>query len=526
MPRYWTRRETWALPRICCIGKSKLTTLVLDGSPLTIEELVSAARGAGPVTIDATARGRMKRARRVVEDAIECKQPVYGVTTGLGGRVTEALDTDALARFSEQTVHGRAHAFGPPADRQSVRAAMIVRANTLLAGYSGADPAIPDHITSCLNADLTPVIGEIGSVGVGDLLPNASLGLSLIGKGKMAGPDGDQGPSREMMAAHGIDPLMLGPRDGLALTSHSGIAASGAAVAVYAALVATDAAQSAAALSLEAFRSNLGILDDRILRTKPLPGQLVAADGLRRRLSGSALFDPGEARRLQDPLSFRTLPQVHGAVVSALDHARTITQIEINGCSDNPVVLVESGEILSTGLFMTTELAHALDGLSRAFVHLAMAQVARVAKHLDPKFSDLPLFLARPGSESAGFAPLLKAVEALAMDLTHAAQPTPVWPSVNANGTEDCVAGAPLAAQSLRRVADLSLQMTAIELLAACQALEIRTPYPDVGPYVRSLWAQIRARSAVLDTDRPLACDIENIVKALRNRDIDLDAAR
>ncbi len=501
-----------------------MAELRLDGSALTVAALSRAARQATPVVLDPAGLQAMARSNALVQQVIRDKVPVYGVTTGLGARATEVLSAEQLAAFSVQTLRGRGHAIGPPEAPEVVRAGMIVRLNTLLKGHSAARPEVAQHIAACLNAGLTPIVGQTGSIGAADLVLNATLGLSLIGEGQMRDANGQIGPSARMMQAHGLTPLQLAPRDGLALSNHSSATAGMAALAMSAAHRAYEAAQTAAALSMEGFRANTGPLEPHVLAVKPYPGQLAAAEGLRLRLAGGALFDPGQARRLQDPLSFRNIAQIHGTVAMALAAARGCLELEINSASDNPVAFVDCEEITSCGAYFTAEITSTVETLSRALVPLAMAQLARLSKLLNPGFSGLPNFLARPDSASNGFAPVMKVAEALGAELVQAAQPVPIWPSVNANGFEDCLTHSPAAVKALIRITDHLNRLTAIELLAACQAVELREVTGGLGPFLSGVHRQIRDTSAALADDRPLGQDIERLADLVERGAFAFDA--
>ena len=294
--------------------------------------------------------------------------------------------------------------------------------------------------------------------------------------------------------------------------------AGASALAIDAARLAFEAAQTAAAMSLEGFRANLGPLEHRTLAVKPLPGQMAAGEDLRKRLVGSLLLQPGHARRLQDPLSLRNIPQIHGTLSSALSTAIEVAEIEMNGVSDNPIAFLETQEIISCGAYFTSELTNAIEGLNRAFVHLTVAQLARISKLLNPVFSDLTTFLTQRNSGSNGFAPLMKSAEALVSELLHAAQPVPIWPSINANGVEDCVAGSPTAVRALAKIVDYSMLLTAIELIVSCQAVDLREIKPALGPFLTDVYAQIRVMSATLDEDRPLASEVERIAETIKCR--------
>lgn len=493
-----------------------MKTLRLDGSNLTVGVLAQAACGACQIRLSDAGLERMRSARELVDRVIEQRVPVYGVTTGLGGRSSESLDAQTLQAFSIQTLRGRAQAMGPKAPQEIVRAAMIVRANTMLTGYSGAQPQVAMHLAACLNANLTPVVGEVGSIGAADLVQNATLGLALIGEGEMQDASGDIGPSAVKMRANGIAPLTLGPKDGLALANHTGFSTGAAALACHAAEIAYEVTQTAASLSLEAFRANLTPFMPNVLAAKLLPGQSLAATGMRERLEGSLLWDKKQARRLQDPLSYRNICQIHGATASALEQARLVIKIEANGSSDNPVTLIESDEIISCGNYYTAELGQVIEGISRAIVPQAMAQLSRMSKLLHPDFSGLPAFLAQENSGSNGFAPVMKTAEAWLAKLAHAAQPVPIWPSINANGVEDCLPNSPQSICALSTVTDCMRHLNALELLIAAQAIELRACQAEMAPFVQGTFTMVRMHAEALHIDRSFVRDVDKLVQVMQ----------
>lgn len=495
-----------------------MTTLTLNGRDLRPESLAFVADDTCILRLDPDGIARMKAARVIVDDAVERRLPVYGVTTGLGAKATEALPPDDLVAFSYQTVRGRAQAIGPPLPDRIVRAAMAVRLNTLLRGAAGASPDVAEHLLSCLNANLTPIIGEEASLGAGDLVWGATMALALIGEGRMRSADGTVADAKSVMEAANLTPLKLRPRDGLALANHASFSAALAALAVAEATIALEAAQTAVALSMEGFRANLTPFAPLVLAAKPQPGQQRAADGLLRRLEGSGLHDPGSAHRLQDPLSIRNVPQTHGSTFAALDFARTAAVAEINGASDNPVVCQSEGVILSSGAYHTTHLTITLEALTRALAHVAMMLLARTSKMVSSRFTDLPLFLAQPQSNSNGFAPLLKTAEALSVSLMHKAQPVPIWPSVSADGVEDCMTAAPIAGRILLSILQDFRHLVAIELVIAAQAVELRGLAPgEIAPALAAITAQTREISPALIEDRPLGDEIEALAAAIKS---------
>ncbi len=486
----------------------------LTGNNLSVEDLAVLSSGGSPeIALDDKGLAVMADARAIVQEAITSRTPVYGVTTGLGAQATNALNEEDLTAFSYQTVRGRAHAVGKFLPREIVRAAMIIRLNTLLIGGSGASPSVAEYLMKCLNLGLTPAVGEHGSIGAGDLVLNATWALALIGEGTMLNDDGSSIPSLQALNGKSIAPIELGPRDGLALCNNTSMSAAFASMGIAGAEAAFRKAEIAAALSLQAFQSNLSPFEAGILAISPKPGQNNASERLLTILEGSQVTEPGRARRLQDPLSLRNLPQIHGAVVTALEQAHEAVMPELNGISDNPVVLIEEKKILSSGAYFTPQLTNALEALSRSFAHITMAQIARMSKLLNPSYSDLSLFLSQPGSASNGFAPVMKTAEALACDLVQKAQPAPLWPSINANGTEDVLAATPTAAKALLAIVELSEQLSAVETLIAMRAIDMIEPTVKLGPRLKGVYDTIRALVPDEQYDRPLARDIETIAQ-------------
>lgn len=480
--------------------------ICLTGHDLAPGDLAAIARGARVRLADA-GLDRMARAAAVIAGAIERQQAMYGVTTGLGPRVVNRLTPDEQVEMALNTIRGRAHSAGRPLAVPLVRAGMAVRANTLLIGAAGAAPGLAELVAGCVNAGLTPVIGETGSIGAADLMWGGSMALGLIGEGEMDTPDGRQ-PAAAALAAAGLRPLVPGGRDGLAAVSHSSFVAAMAAIGLVRAKNSLETAQSAAATTLEGFRANLTPLRAEALKLRPQAGQIRAAAGLARRLEGSALHQPEQARRLQDPLSLRNLPQIHGLAFAALDMLEAAVGDEINGASDNPVVLLDTGEVVSSGGYLTSYLAVVLNMAAQAFVHLAAAQVARMSRLVTTRFTDLPVGLVQGGTSSAGMAPAMKTAEALFSEIVHLAQPAPVYPSGAADGVEDVVAHSAVPARTLHEIVDRLERLNAMELIVATQAVEMRR-LDRVAPAIARIIAAVRMAAPPMTRDAPLSPAIE-----------------
>lgn len=488
--------------------------LLLTGQGLTPEHVAEVARRNRPVALAPEATLRMRRSRAVIDRAIAENRPVYGLTTGLGARVGHRLPPEALAEFSRLTVLGRANAVGPRLPAQAVRALMLVRANQMALGGSGAEPVVAERLVALLNAGVHPEVPSIGSIGAADLCQMAHVGLTLIGEGN-AEHAGTLLPAAEALAQAGLTPLTLGPKDGLAICNANSATAGRAALALVDAAEIAHLAQVAAALTFEGFRANLSPLDPRVQAARPAPGQAEAAVELLALLQGTLLTEPGQARRLQDPLSLRCVSQVHGALRSALAFAQAALDPEINGAGDNPLVLIEDDAILSTGNFHTTALALAFDTLALALAQTGALSAARSQRLLSEPLTGLPATLsARDSTSASGFAPLAKTGQALMAEIRLLAQPASIDPHMGAEGVEDDSSNAPLAVRKLGDILEHMQLLLAIEMLEAAQAIDLRRP-ARIGRAAEAAYALIRSVAPPLDADRPLGAEVEAVAAAL-----------
>ncbi len=481
----------------------------ITGRDLTPAALAAIARGAAEVVVDPGARERMQAAADVVRRAAEAGAPIYGVTTGLGPQVVDRLQEDELAAFSLATVRGRAMAVGEPLSAELTRAAMAVRLNGLCAAGAGAAPALADGLAGLLNAGVHPCIPGSGSVGASDLCLLAHVGLTLIGEGT-AELRGERMPSARALERAGLRAITLGPKDGLAICSSSAVSVGAAALALVDAGSCLEGAQIAAALSMEGFRANLTPLDPRVVAARPAPGQAWAADGLRALLAGGELTQPGAARRLQDPLSFRCASQIHGALRVALDLLTEAVAAELTGAADNPLVLTDDEEILSTGNFHVPALALALDAVAIAIAQVAAPMAERQARLTTSRLSGLPDNLTTEAGVRSGMGPLSKTAQALVTEIRHSAAPFAVHPTVGSDGVEDDSTGAVPAAMRVHHQLARLRRLIALELVVAAQAVTLAAP-GRLGDGTAVAHATVRGCVEELGEDRPLGADIERL---------------
>jgi histidine ammonia-lyase len=483
--------------------------LILTGNDLTIEDVIAVARHARRVALAPEAIGRMAAGRRVVEDHLAAGKAVYGLTTGLGARVTHRLSEEELADFSTLTIRGRSNSVGDRLPREAVRAVVLLRLNGLLQGGAGASPAVAEAMEATLNAGLHPVIPSIGSIGAGDLCVLAHLGLALIGEGEMEF-EGETLPAAQALERAGLQPLVVGPKDGLSICNASSYSAGLAALVLADARELLEIANVAAALSMEGFRANLSPLDPRAVAARPAPGQIEVAAQIRRLLEGSALSQPGAARRLQDPISLRCVAQLHGSLAAAIAFVEPALMAEINGTCDNPLVLIDDEEIISTGNFHTGALTLGLETLGQALSHVAGVSLSRAGRLLLPRLSDLPANLTRHDAARSGFTPLMKTGEALLQEIRHAALPAPRELRWASDWVEDDHANTPLAARKTATIIDRMRLLLAIELLVAAQAVEL-AEVTQLGAGPAAAQRTLRALVPFLVDDRPLGRDVEAV---------------
>ena len=484
--------------------------VALSGRGLTPAMLETIGRDAAPVSVTEDALERIRAAQQTVQRAVAEERPVYGVTTGLGHGVTTRLDPrQADEEPALRTLRGRAVCVGEALPPEVVRAAMATRLNGLCAGGSGAGEEVALTLAAMLNAGVHPVVPRYGSIGASDLCLLAHIGLVVAGEGE-ADLEGRRLPGGEALAAAGIGPARLQLKDGLALCNASSVTAAAAALALVRGRRLLEWAQSAAALSMEGFRASLTPIDPRVVAARPAPGQEWAASGLRERLAGGALEAPGAARRLQDPISFRCVAPVHGALHVACNQLEAAVEPELNGASDNPLVLAADDEIVSTGNFHTPAVALAADGMAIALAQVAAPAAERVGRLCSAALSGLPANLTRRPAGSAGMAPLQKPAQALVAAIRHAAAPFSIASTVNAESVEDDATNSALAVFRLAGQLSLFGRLLALELVVAAQAVDLAAP-PVLGAGTRTVHARVREHVEPLDHDRPLGADVEKV---------------
>jgi histidine ammonia-lyase len=488
----------------------------IDGRHLALESIEAVADGAS-VTIEPAARERVTRARRFVDERFADGHAIYGVTTGFGRLANVQIDPADAAQLQLNLVRSHASGTGDPLDARIVRAAGALRVNSLAAGHSGVKLETLELLAELLNRGVTPVVPCQGSVGAsGDLAPLAHMSLTLIGEGE-AFYEGERLPSRVALERAGLQPVRLGPKEGLALINGTQVMTAVAALGVLRAQGLAAAADIIGAMSLEAYLGTDRVFDRRINDLRPHPGQTRVADNLRAILAGSEIMQSHrECGRVQDPYSFRCIPVVHGAVRDSIDHVRRVTEIEANSVTDNPLVFPDDGEFLSGGNFHGEPIALAIDFLKFAVCELASIGERRLYLLLNAEDRDLPLFLTGRSGLQSGLMIVQYAAAAVVNDNKGLAWPSSVDSIPTSAGQEDHVSMGMTSANNLLRVLDNVEGALACEMLGALAATDFRRPLKS-GCGTQAAYALAREHIEPWTEDRVPAPDIDSARRLIRS---------
>ncbi len=493
-------------------------TVTIDGNSLTLDDVVAVAVGRAPVELAGSARARMSRANDVVTRIVETNSVAYGVTTGFGKLSDVAIPRERLDELQVNLVRSHASGVGAPLPERETRAMMLLRANVVAKGFSGARPVLADTLVEMLNAGLHPPIPEQGSVGAsGDLAPLAHLALAMIGEGTLR-RGADEGPAADLLASAGIEPVRLGPKEGITLINGTQAHTAIAALAVVDAHRLWQIAHLAGAMSLEALMGTPVALDARIHDARGQLGQAASAALLRVLLDESQIREShrdGDTR-VQDPYCLRCMPQVHGPVLDAIDFCAGVIGRELNAATDNPLVFADTGELLSGGNFHGQAVAMALDFLAIAMTNLATIAERRIDRLVHPDLNQgLPPFLTHEPGVNSGFMMAQVTAASLASECKVLSHPASVDTIPTDGNKEDVVPMAMGAAWKLRRIVDNVRHVLAIELMCAAQGLDYRAPLRGGRGAMRGQ-RLVRDLVAPLGADRVLSYDIATLGAAIQ----------
>lgn len=470
------------------------TAIELGSSPLSFDSIDDIIVARRLVTISQGAEKKLETIYQAVKKAAHSERPIYGINTGFGALAETRIDVADQSRLQKNILLSHAVGVGEPLDFLSSRTLLLLRLNTLVQGYSGASPSLIDHLCQLLNSNCAPLVPRKGSVGAsGDLAPLAHLGLLLLGIGD-AMLDGRVVSAHDALAHAGIPVLSLGVRDGLAIINGTQAMASVAVSALRIADHLSLFADVTASVSIDALAGHLSPFDARIHRAKPHRGQIATANNILRMTSGRRVHELVTNSLTQDPYSLRCVPQVHGASKDVIVHVKNVVGIEINSATDNPLIFVDNGDlsIVSGGNFHGQHLALALDYLAMGVAELANISERRIELLLNHRHSNgLPPFLAQTSGLNSGYMMLHVTASALVNENKVLCHPASVDSIPTSASREDHVSMGMTSANKLMSVIENTKTVLAIELLAACQALDFR-PRESAGFGVQKIHAQLR----------------------------------
>lgn len=485
--------------------------VLLTGEDLTIDQVIAVSRQYSKVALSEEARERVCAARGIV-DLITETELVYGLNTELGPLAHQPVPADRMAAFQLRTIVGHAVGYGPQFDTSAVRAMMLSRANGMAKAGVGVRPETIDALIELLNRGVHPIVKAGGSIGQADLAEMSQIGLVLVGLGE-AEYKGEVLPGDQALAAAGLEPLVLQVKEALGLISANGVTTGYGSIVISDAIRVLDTFNLSAALSLEAFGANLSIIHPAAARLKPHPGHTRTAACLRRLLQDSYLWKKGSARKLQDSLSFRCIPQVHGALDEACTHLRQSMEIELNSSSDNPIVSIEDNTIVSVGNFDVTNIAIGFDNLRIALAHVIRIANERLHKHLWSDFSALPTGLAKPENPLTRLLPLARTCSSFTAEAHSLATPISLsYGSQLGEGVEDHGTMAPLSVKATARMIYLAWRVAALELMISASAIDMRGN-PSLGKGTEVAYGIVHAHPS-LDAN-VWKTELERVVEAV-----------
>ena len=500
--------------------------IYLDGSSFTLDELVAIAHDLAPVGLTDAARARVRAARAVVDDFAQRDAPTYGINTGFGSFAETRVPAEDLAALQVNLLRSHAAGVGDPLPVPIVRAMLALRANVLAKGFSGIRLETLERLLDLLNSRVHPVVPARGSVGAsGDLAPLAHLALVLIGEGA-AWRHGTEEPGADALARAGLQPVVLAPKEGLALINGTQASTALLGLALADAGRLARAADIAAALSIDALHGSTRPFDPRIHAARPFPGQQISAANLLALMADSPINEShANCGRVQDAYSMRCAAQVHGSARDALAFARQVFTIEANAATDNPMVFAETGEIVSGGNFHGAPVALAADVVCLALAQLATISERRTERLLNPALSGLPAFLTRHGGLQSGLMIVQVTAAALASELKTLSHPASVDTIPTSANKEDHVSMSMAAGLKASRALELARGVLACELLCACQAIDMLAPLRSSAPLMR-VHDFIRARVPVIEHDRSTSPDLAHICAMIAAGDLERACAQ
>jgi histidine ammonia-lyase len=494
-------------------------SITITGRGITIEDVEAVARGGEKVELDPDALARIRECRAFIEERIAAREIMYGVNTGIGEFSEVVLDDEQVKQFQRYLIYNHAAGIGDPMPIDWVRSAMLLRANVHAKGHSAGRPEITQTLIEMLNRGVTPVVCRRGSVGAcGDLAPMSQIALLMMGEGEAFYQD-QRLPGDKALEAAGIPVPGLQARDGLSVINGSNFINGIGCLIVYDTERWLKQSEIAAAMTLEALKANMKPYDPRLHELRGFPGAVTSAANLRRVMEGSDLLSGKEKTKVQDAYSMRSTPQVLGAVRDQMRWTRSQLEIEANGVGDNPVFLPQEKAVLTGANFQGTPISLPLDTLGGAVTMACVLSERRLNRLTNPALSvGLPPFLTKGAGMFSGLMLSQYTVDMQVVEQRILSAPAFTQSIPAAADQEDFVSMGYNSAVKTREICDLACGVLGIELMAAAQALDLRSYTPGKGTLAAK--AAIRTHVQYLDEDRPLYPDHNRMMAAVKKLDI------
>lgn len=493
--------------------------VVITGQDLTLEQVAAVAREGAEVVLSDQAKENVKRSRKVVDDIIEEKKVVYGVTTGFGSFCNTVIPTDESKILQKNLIVTHAVGAGDPFPAEVSRTVILLRINNLSKGFSGIRMETLETLIALLNKGVTPVIPQKGSLGAsGDLAPLSHMVLPMLGLG-LAEYKGKVYEGAEAMKLAGIPTIELTEKEGLALINGTQVMTAVGALTMYDTINLVKVSDIAAALSFEAQQGVIDALQPRMHTCRPHQGQIDSARIISHLLEGSKNTTKQGEIKVQDAYSLRCAPQVHGASKDAINYVKEQIEIEINSVTDNPIIFADTMEGISGGNFHGQPMALSFDFLGIALSELANISERRLERLVNPALSGLPAFLVNNGGVNSGFMIVQYSAASLVSENKVLAHPASVDSIPSSANQEDHVSMGTIAARKAGEIMKNVRRVLAMELMCACQAIDMRGD-KGLGIGTQPAYETIRKVCAHLDEDRPLYGDINNCEETIMNRSL------
>lgn len=482
--------------------------IILNGSNLTSQQAVIAARQGLTITLDVEQLEKVSQARDLVQRLLTESQPVYGINTGFGKLAETSISPSKVAELQRNLILSHSCGVGAPFSGEVVKVMMLLRANALMKGYSGIRPEVIRLLVELVKQNVIPYVPSQGSVGAsGDLVPLAHMSAVLIGEGQAYYQD-QLYPAKKALERAGLSPIVLEAKEGLALINGTQAMAAQGVIALFDGDLLLRTADVASALTMEALQGIPHALDERVHALRPHQGQIKTASNLRKILHGSQLVYGKGHDRIQDAYSLRCIPQVHGASKDTYKYVEHILDIEINSVTDNPILFPDAGDVISAGNFHGQPLALALDFFGIALAEIGNIAERRIERLVNPSLSGLPPFLTAQSGLNSGYMILQYTAAALVSENKVLAHPGSVDSIPTSANQEDHVSMGSISARKLHTILSNVQNIVAIELLCACQGLEFRER-GQMSPATRAVFELIRSHVPALQGDRILEPEIK-----------------